>query len=77
MLKKSAVLLHQIGDKAPPAARDSSAVACSLNRRCYPHTGNGGHRWCLSSSLSLSVGLPIQDKAMGVDRLTMLRALLL
>ncbi len=42
MFKKSAWLLHQIGDKAPPAARDSSEVARPLNRRCYPHTGDGG-----------------------------------
>ncbi len=31
-----------IGDKAPPAARDSSEVARSLKQSCYPHTGNGG-----------------------------------
>ncbi len=34
-----------------PAPRDCSEVARALNRRCYPHTGNGGHCWCLSSSL--------------------------
>ncbi len=45
------------GDKAPPAARDS-----------YPHTGNGCHSLCLSSSLSLLVGFSIQDEAMDVAR---------
>ncbi len=44
-----------IGAKAPPAARDTSEVARALNQRCYPHTGNGGHSGCLSSSLTLSV----------------------
>ncbi len=48
MLKKSAWLRHLIGNKTP--------ITRTLNRRCYPHTGNGGHSWCLSSSLSLSVG---------------------
>ncbi len=57
-----------IGDKAPPATQDSSEVARSLKRYCYPHTGNGGNRWCLSSSLSLSVGFSIQDEAMDVAR---------
>ncbi len=45
-----------MGDKAQPAARDCCEVTRILTRRCYPHTGNGGHSWCLSSSLSLSVG---------------------
>ncbi len=57
-----------IGDNAPPAARDSSEVARAFGRRCYPHTGNGEHSWCLSSSLSLSVGFSIQDKPMDVAR---------
>ncbi len=48
-----------------PTARDSADVA---RGRCYPHTGNGGHSRCLSSSLSLSVGYSIQDEAMGVAR---------
>ncbi len=48
--------------------RDSSEVARALNQRCYPHTGNCGHRWCLSSSPSLSVGLSIQNDAMYVAR---------
>ncbi len=57
------------GDKAAPAARDSSEVARSLNQRCYPHTGNGGHSWCLSSSPSLSVGFSIREaEAMNVAR---------
>ncbi len=42
LLKKSAWLPHQIGDKAPPVARDSSGVARALHRRGHPHTGNGG-----------------------------------
>ncbi len=57
-----------IGDKAPPVARDSSEVAGALNRSRYPHTGNGGHSWCLSSSLSLAAGFSIQDEAMDVAR---------
>ncbi len=57
-----------IGDKSPPAARDSNEVARVQNQRCYPHTGNGGHSWCLSSSLSLSAGFSIQDEAMDVAR---------
>ncbi len=52
LLKKSAWLLHLIGG----IARDSSEVARPLNRRGYPHTGNGGHSWCLSSSVFLSIG---------------------
>ncbi len=66
MLKKSAWQLHLIGGKDPPAARDNSEVARALHRRCYPHTGSDGRCWYLSSSLSLSVGLSIQDEAMDV-----------
>ncbi len=47
--KKSAWLLHEIGDKAPPATYDSSDVARALNQRCCPHNGDGGHSWGLSS----------------------------
>ncbi len=47
--KKSSWPRRQIGDKVPPAARDSSDVARALNQRCYPHTGDGGHSWGLSS----------------------------
>ncbi len=57
-----------IGDRAPPAARGSGEVARAQNRRCYPQTGKGGHRWCLSSRLSLSVGFSIQGEAMDVAR---------
>ncbi len=38
LLKKGDCLLHPIGDKAPPAARDNSEVASTLNRRCYSET---------------------------------------
>ncbi len=38
------------------------------NERVYPHTGNDGHSWCLSSSLYLSVGFSIQDEAMDIAR---------
>ncbi len=55
-LKNSVWLLHQIGDKAPSAARDRSEVVRALNRRCYPHAGNGVHSWCLSSSSPLLEG---------------------
>ncbi len=57
-----------IGDKAPPAACDSNKVARAYNERYYPHTGNGGHSWCLISNLSLSEGFSIQDEAMDVAR---------
>ncbi len=50
-----------IGDKGPPAARYSDEVASALNGRLNPRPVNGGHSWCLSSSLSLSVGFSIQD----------------
>ncbi len=53
-----------IGDMAPPATSDSSEVARILSRRCYPHAGNGGRSWCLSSSLYF----PIHDEAMDVAR---------
>ncbi len=62
LLQKDAWLLHQISDKAPSAARDSSEGACSLKRR-YPHMGNGEGSWCLISSPSFSVGFSIQDVA--------------
>ncbi len=39
-----------------------------LPQRCYPHTRNGGHSWCSSSSLSLSEGFSIQDEAVDVAR---------
>ncbi len=69
LLLKDAWLLHLIGNKAPSVARDiSSEVARTLNRRCYPHTGNGGHGKCLSGSLTLSVGLSIQREAVNVVR---------
>ncbi len=32
LLKKSAWLLHLVGDKAPPATSDSSEVASAVNR---------------------------------------------
>ncbi len=54
LFKKGAWCFTLIDDKAPPAARDSSEVASTLNRRCYPHTGNGGLSWRLRSSPSLS-----------------------
>ncbi len=46
-----------------------------------PHTGKGSHSWCLTSSLSLSVGFSIQNEAMDVVRsapqvLTTVRTLL-
>ncbi len=34
--------LPQIGGLAPPTQRDSSGVARTLSRPCYPHTGSGG-----------------------------------
>ncbi len=49
-------------------ARDRSEVARALKQLFYPRTGNGGHRWCLSSSLSLLVGFSIQDETTDVAR---------
>ncbi len=66
LLKKIAWLLHIIGDKVPQAARDSTEVECSLNRRFYPHAKNDRHSLCLCSSQSWSVGLAIQDEAVNV-----------
>ncbi len=66
--KRASRYLTLVGDKAPPAARNGNEVARALNQRCYPHTVNGGHSWCLSSNRSLSVGFFIQDEAMGVAR---------
>ncbi len=68
MLKNSTWLLHLIGDKAPPAARNSSEVVRTLKQRCYPHTGNDEHSWCLSSNLSLSVVFSIQDVALSAPQ---------
>ncbi len=68
LLKKSTWLLHLIGDKAPPAVRDSSEVTRAVNRHCHSHTRNGGHSWCLSTSPSLSIGFSIQDEAMDAAR---------
>ncbi len=64
LLKTSAWLLHPNGDQAAPAARDSSEAVRAFNRRCFPHTGNGGHSWRLIHSLSLLVGFSIQEEAM-------------
>ncbi len=55
-------MLHLIGDKAPPDARDSSEVA------------RGGLIWYLNSSLSLSVEVSVQDGAMDVAWSKPLRA---
>ncbi len=69
LLTKNSWLLHLINDRAPPAARHSSGVARAYICCCYPHTGNGGHSWRLSScSLSLPVGFSFQDEAMDVAR---------
>ncbi len=62
VLKKCAWLLHPIHDNAQLATRDCREVARALNQSCYPHTGSGGHSWCLSSSPSLSVGFSTQEK---------------
>ncbi len=46
LLKKSAQLLHHIGDKTPLNELESGEVARTLNRRCYPHTGNDVDHHC-------------------------------
>ncbi len=46
--KKSAWL---VDNKAPSTARDSCDIAFALNRRPYPHTGNGGLSGCLRSNI--------------------------
>ncbi len=56
MRKKSAWLLHLIGDKVPPAIRDTVEVPRAINRRCYWYTENGQPSWCLSSYQSWSLG---------------------
>ncbi len=68
LLKKSACLIHLICDQTSPAARDSKEVARAFNRRCYAHTRNDEHSWFLSISLTLSVGVSIQEVAMDVTR---------
>ncbi len=45
LLKKSVWLLHLIGDKATPAARDSNDVARALKRHCHSQTRNGSLSW--------------------------------
>ncbi len=45
MLKKSAWLLQQIGDKPLLVPRDGREAARALNRRWHPHTENGGLSW--------------------------------
>ncbi len=37
-------------------------------QRCYLYIGSGGHNWCFSSNLSLSVGFFIQYEAMDATR---------
>ncbi len=51
-----------IGDKAPPAAHDSSEVAHAYNLRCHPYTRNSGLVWRLGKVFF------IQDESMGVSR---------
>ncbi len=57
-----------LGDKGSSAVRDGSEVVITLTRCCYSHTEKSGHSWCLTSSLSLSVGFTIQDEAVDVAR---------
>ncbi len=54
LLKKSAWLLHHIGDKATPAARDSSEGARALIRRYHSDTRNGSLSWWTLFSCSLN-----------------------
>ncbi len=49
-------------------SRVALVISGALNKRFYPLTENGGHSWRLSSSLSLTVGIAIQDKAIDVAR---------
>ncbi len=41
LLKTSVLILHLIGNKAPPTPYGLSEDARAFNRRTYPHTGNG------------------------------------
>ncbi len=66
LLTECAWLRYLVGDKTAPAVCDSSEAAHILSRHGYPQSGSSGLRWCLSSSLSLSVGFSIQDEAMDV-----------
>ncbi len=47
LLVNSAWLIHLIGDKAPPTARDGGEW---LSRRCYPHSCNRGVNYGLRGS---------------------------
>ncbi len=58
-----------VGDKDPPAARDSRGCIFVKATLLSPHW-EWCHCWCLSGSLSLSVGFSIQDEAMDVARST-------
>ncbi len=54
LLKQSVWLLHTVGDKAPPIYTHEVGIVILI--------------WYLTSSLSLSVGLPIPYEAMDVTR---------
>ncbi len=40
--QEGSLLLHLIGDRASPTARDAYEVASIQSRCCYPNTRNGG-----------------------------------
>ncbi len=61
LLKKSAWLLHVIGDKAPPSARDKSEVPRVQTDIVILTPEADGLVLCLISSPPLSVGSLIQD----------------
>ncbi len=65
---KSSFASRKVSGKAPSAVSESNEIARTLHRRCNPHAGNGGLRLYLSNSLSLSVGLSTQDKAINFAR---------
>ncbi len=56
------------GDMAPPAARDSSEVACVKTGAVILKPETVGSLWYWSSSPSLSVGFPTEDEGMDVAR---------
>ncbi len=73
MPKKSAWLLHLIGDMAPSTASVRSEVVRAFIGSYSSHTGNGGFGCCLSTNPSWPVKIAIQKDVIGVARLHRVR----
>ncbi len=61
LLKMSIWLRHLFDEDSPPAAGPNT-----FKCRCHPYAGNAKLSWCMSSSLSRTVGFSIQDETMEV-----------